>query len=187
MGILTPLQKPGKKRGPSANLWPIILLSIIRKILALCLMERILNKIMKHVPSSQSAYQQWRSTTEQVFTLKLLAEEAVTLADYNAFILLMDMSKAFDTVIRKTLLEGLRKILNPDELHIIKILIEQVELSVRIGKTTGEPFTTSVGIPKVTVYPQNYSSFTLQKPWNMSQPSKIIATMNLDISQSQNQ
>ena len=103
---------------------------------------------MKHVPPSRSAYQPGRSTTEQVFTLKLLAEKAVTSADYNAFILLMDMSKAFDTVIRKTLLEDLRKILNPDELHIIKIFIEKVELSVRIGKTTGEPFTTNVGIPQ---------------------------------------
>ncbi len=31
-GILTPLPKPGKKQGPPANLRPIILLSIIRKI-----------------------------------------------------------------------------------------------------------------------------------------------------------
>jgi len=32
-GLLSPLQKPGKPRGPTGNLRPIILLSIIRKIL----------------------------------------------------------------------------------------------------------------------------------------------------------
>ena len=31
-GILTPLQKPGKARGPTENLRPIILFSILRKI-----------------------------------------------------------------------------------------------------------------------------------------------------------
>ena len=64
-------------------------------------MERTLNKIMKHIPPSQSAYQHGRSKTEQVFILKLLAEKAITSADYNAFFLLMDMSKAFDTVIHQ--------------------------------------------------------------------------------------
>ena len=40
---------------------------------------------------------------------------------------------------------------------------------------------------RVTVYPQYYSFYTLQNPWNMSQPSKIIATTNLDILSSQKQ
>ena len=38
-GILVPLQKPGKSRGPASNLRPIILLSTLRKILAVCIME----------------------------------------------------------------------------------------------------------------------------------------------------
>lgn len=36
------------------------------------------------------------------------------------------MSKAFDTVNRTTNLEDLRKIVEPDELHLIKILLQQV-------------------------------------------------------------
>ena len=39
-GILTPLQKLGKQCGPTDNLYPIILFSILRKILAICLLER---------------------------------------------------------------------------------------------------------------------------------------------------
>ena len=41
LGLLTPLQKPGKAKGPLANLRSLILLSVIRKILTICLIERI--------------------------------------------------------------------------------------------------------------------------------------------------
>lgn len=40
-GMLVPLQKPGKKR-PVGNLRHIVLLSVLRKILAICLLELIL-------------------------------------------------------------------------------------------------------------------------------------------------
>ena len=36
------------------------------------------------------------------------------------------MSKAFDTVRRNTLIEDLAQILDPAELHMIKILVEDV-------------------------------------------------------------
>ena len=77
-GILNPLPKPGKKAGPPENLRPIILLSILRKILAICLIERCWSKLSTQIPLSQAAYQVGRSTTEQVFAIKLLAEKAIT-------------------------------------------------------------------------------------------------------------
>ena len=40
-GLLIPLQKPGKQKGPPGNLRPIVLLSILRKIVAICLLKRI--------------------------------------------------------------------------------------------------------------------------------------------------
>lgn len=36
-GILKPLPKPGKKTGPPSNLQPIILLSVVRTLLAICM------------------------------------------------------------------------------------------------------------------------------------------------------
>ena len=39
-GILVPFQKPGKRQEPQSNLRPIILLSILRKILAICMIRR---------------------------------------------------------------------------------------------------------------------------------------------------
>ena len=148
LGMLVPLQKPGKPKGPPSSLRPIILLSILRKILAICLLRRISNKINDEIPITQAAYRSGRSTTEQVFTMKILAEKAITSTDYSAQILLMDMSKAFDTVHRHHILEDLRSILDADELHLIKVLIEDVTIAVKIKEKTGKPFVTNIGTPQ---------------------------------------
>jgi len=55
-GILKPLQKPGKAKGPPSNLRPIILLSSLRKILAACIMKRTRERIDYEIPPSQAAY-----------------------------------------------------------------------------------------------------------------------------------
>ena len=58
--------------------------------------------------------------------------------DYEVTILLLDMSKAFDTVKRNTLMKQLKEILGEDELHIMKVLLTDVKLKVRIGKELGK-------------------------------------------------
>ena len=147
-GILIPLQKPGKTQGPYSNLRRIILLSVLRKILSICLINRIGERIRKHIPDSQAAYQPGRSTTEHVFAYKLLAEKAITSNNYASNIILMGMSKAFDKVDRRKLLDDLRNILENDELHLIKMLINDMELSVKCGNTIGERFQTNQGVPQ---------------------------------------
>ena len=133
-GVLVPLPKPGKQQGPPANIRPIILLSILRKILAICMINRIQEKIENRIPLSQAVYRAGRSTTEHVLTCKILAEKAITSECYETTILLLDMSKAFDTVKRNNLMELLETILDPDETHMMKILLKDVKLSVRIRK-----------------------------------------------------
>ena len=44
------------------------------------------------------------------------------------------MSKAFDTVKRNNLMEMLETILDPDQTHVMKILLKDVKLNVRIAK-----------------------------------------------------
>ena len=132
-GILIPLPKPGKPQGLPSNLRPIILLTMLRKILAICMLERTSEKIRRKIPLSQAAYDSGRSTTEHVFTFKLLAEKAITSADYEVTLLMLDMSKAFDTVRRKDLINILKEVLDDDEIHIMKILLQNVNLIVRVG------------------------------------------------------
>ena len=110
-GILIPFPKPRKKDQPKFHLRPIILLSIIRKLTAICLIDRCWDRLKNQIPTTQAAYQSGRSTTEQVFTIKTLAEKAIISSDYTIYLLMLDMPKAFDTVDRKTLLNELSKIL----------------------------------------------------------------------------
>ncbi len=147
-GILIPLPKPGKKKGPPGNLRPIILLSMLRKILAICMIRRTHTRLNKKIPIIQAAYRNGRSTTELIFSLKVLAEKAITSSSYEITVLLLDMSKAFDTVDRGLLFEDLKEILNQDELHMISILLKNVHLTVRMKKRQGERFSTNVGVPQ---------------------------------------
>jgi len=147
-GILIPLHKNGKEKGKIENLRPIILLNMIRKILAIIMITRIYDKIDAEIPVTQTAYRPGRSTTENVFTFKVLTEKAICTSNYEINILLLDMSKAFDSINRDILIEDLAGILDEDELHILKILIEDVSLQVRNGKTLGESFTTNIGVPQ---------------------------------------
>ena len=90
-GLLCPIQKPGKVIGPSHNLRPIILLSV----LAICLMERIGERIDNEILPSKAAYRKGRSTTEHVFSTKLIIERTITSHSETIYLMLHDMSKAF--------------------------------------------------------------------------------------------
>ena len=147
IGILTPLQKPPKKgMEKKNNVRPITLLPIIRKILAMCVIERTWEKLKHKIPKDQAAYQKGRSTTEQVFALKTLVEKAITSQDYNIIITMIDMSAAFDTVSRSKLMKQLETILEPHEIRMMHLLITDVKLMVRIGKTLGVPIDTNIGV-----------------------------------------
>ena len=78
---------------------------------------RINERVREHIiPQSQAAYSEGRSTTELVFAFKLLAEKAITSENYEINLLMLDMSKAFDTIQRGTLFEDLKEILEPDRI-----------------------------------------------------------------------
>ena len=159
-GLLRALQKPGKAKGPPSNLRPIILLSILRKILAICLMKRIGERLNSEIPISQAAYRKNRSTTEQVFTIKLVIERTISAKSEKVFLTLLDMSKAFDSVKRSTLINDLSNIINQDELHLIKILLD-VKLAVKNGNHITNYFQTEIQeYHKVTVQVLKNSHYT---------------------------
>ena len=147
-GLLVPLPKPGKKRGPPANCRPVILLSTLRKILAIIMIRRTAKKMMTRIPPSQAAYISGRGTTEQVLAMKLLIEKAITSSFYQILLRLLDMSKAFDTIDRAALMNDLSEVLDPDELHMFYILLKDVEIEVKVNNISGKPFITNVGSPQ---------------------------------------
>ena len=76
------------KIGELSNLRPIMLLSTLRKILAIIMTSRIKDRIVKEIPPNQAAYRSGRSTTEHVFALKLAVERTLTSKDETLYLIL---------------------------------------------------------------------------------------------------
>ena len=79
--------------------------------------------------------------------MKILCAKAMTSCDYSTHILLLDMTKALDTINREHLYELLSDILDPDGLNIMNIILKDVTLQVKNNITKGQTFTTTLGIP----------------------------------------
>ena len=167
LGIITPIQKPEKPKGPVQNLCPITLLSMIRKILIVCMKKWIVDKLDAEISPSQAAYRADRSTAEHVFAAKVLMEKAITSANYPIHLLILDMSKALDSVNRSMLMQELAKVLDPDELRIIKVLTN-TQLKIRCRNEKSDAFETDMGVPQGDCVSANLFTFYLAKALDSS-------------------
>ena len=95
------------------------------------------------MPIELVAYQAGHSTTEQVYTVKTLAEKAIISSDYIIFILMLDTPKVFNSINRTKLKDYIGEILNERELYMMNILINDV---VQCGNETGKDIIMNVGI-----------------------------------------
>ena len=96
------------------------------------------------IPLSQVAHRKGRSTTEHVFSMKILCEKAITLCGYSTLVLLLDMTKALNNINTGHLYKRLSDILHPDELKIMNILMNDVTLQVKNIKAKRQTFTTTL-------------------------------------------
>ena len=71
-GILTPLQKPGKPKGPVKSIRPLMLLNGARKILSLIAHDRICDKLDRYTGATQAAYKRGRSCADLIWTQRML-------------------------------------------------------------------------------------------------------------------
>lgn len=78
----------------------------------------------------------------------VLKDKATTSKSYSANILMLDMSKAFDTVSRQKLLDILKTIIDADELHMVYLMLQNIELRVRCGASLSGAFSTNIGVPQ---------------------------------------
>ena len=68
------------------------------------------------------------------------------------------MSKAFDTVDRKLLIEDLSNVIDTDELHMLNLMLN-VQLAIRCGSEMSQFFATDVGVPQGDGYSANEFTF----------------------------
>ena len=79
--------------------------------------------------------------------MKLIIERTISSKNEKVYLTLLDMSKAFDSIIRNTLINDLKTIINTDEIHLLKILLD-VKLAVKCGDHITEFFNTDTGAPQ---------------------------------------
>ena len=149
---LVPLQKPPpKKKGPVKNLRPINLLLVIRKVLSKIALNRSSKPIGTHLSFSQSAYTEGRATTDIVWAYRWIIAKT---QEYKITIYVtgIDMSSAFDTINRKKLLEIAERILDEDGQRMLRILLSDTTVEIRIKGAETKPFTTNIGSPQGDSY-----------------------------------
>ena len=69
-GQLAALWKPRKLKGPVTNLRPVILLTVLRKILSNITLNRMKPSMLNHLSLNQCAYRPNRSTTDVVWAYR---------------------------------------------------------------------------------------------------------------------
>ena len=145
--LLKVLQKPKKEKGPVTNLRPINLLPIIRKILSSITLNRIKGKVDKYLSSSQSAYREGRSTSDVVWAHRWLCAKAQTFQGIKIYNTGIDMSSAFDTILRKELVQELETFLAEDEMRMIRVLLSDTKMIVK-DQFMCDEFKTNLGSPQ---------------------------------------
>lgn len=96
--ILKPLQKPGK----------LLLLSVLTKILAVCIMRRKVYSLDAEILPTQAAYRKYRSTTKHMFVAKMVIEQTISAKNETTHLLLLDMIQVFNSTSRKLLTKDLK-------------------------------------------------------------------------------
>ncbi len=147
-GTLIALPKPKKPPGPPANLRPIVLLNSIRKILSNVTLCRIREKIDKFTGACQSGFKRGRSCADIVWAQRMLV--SVVMSKYWDFHKMgIDMSRAFDTIKRSKTLDVLHQAgCNDDELRLVRLLLADTRLKVRVKMAHSAEFETTIGSPQ---------------------------------------
>ena len=144
--ILVAFPKPNKPKGPAANLRPINLQNICRKILSKITLKRINSRVDEYLSQSQSAYRQGRTTSDIVFAHRLITAKVQKYQGTEVFITGIDMSSAFDTIHRHKLIDEIAQFI--EELRMCRLLLSETSITIRNTKAKPTPFKTNIGSPK---------------------------------------
>ena len=147
-GLLIPLNKPGKV-ATAENTRPITLLNTLRKATSLAILQRILRPVEAYLPRSQSGFRPRRSTMDVAWMYGWLKAGAHRYGE-PVTVYGIDMSKAFDSIQRSKLLwileHGVK--LGTTELRLIRTLLAETSLKVKVAGKLGNSFPTLLGIPQ---------------------------------------
>ena len=113
------------------------------------MLKIILNRLQPQaeeiITEEQAGFRTGRSTTEQIFNLRILCEKYLQHQQnlYNVFI---DFKKAFDMVWHEALCATMKKYINASIIRAIENLYDKAQSAVLFNGSTGEWFRTTVGV-----------------------------------------
>ena len=142
---ITPLQKPNKPIGPVKNLRPLTLSNAVRKILSMATLKRIEKKVDTFTGPWQCAYKRGRSCADIVWCQRVLLS-VVQRKRWEYHRMGIDMSSAFDTIRRTSILDLLVKCgCNDDEVRLVRLLLSNTILRVNVNGTMSVEFQSFLG------------------------------------------
>ena len=111
------------------------------------MLHRVSPKVEKFLSPGHSGFRKGRSTADVVWSHRWFA--AACQRYHTTFhILGIDLSKAFDTIRRDLLMSVCESFLDEDELRMIRLLLANTSLSIRVGRTLSQSFDTTIGTPQ---------------------------------------
>ena len=142
-GLVVPVYKPGKPLGKPKSYRPIMLLSVVRKVLTSVITKRSTDDITVYVSETQAGFRPGRSTADGVFYTRSLCERAL-LGNWTYSVTLLDFSGAFDTIIRTTALDRLEEA--DISTTTIKSLLSNTTARIKLSGSLSPPFPTNIGV-----------------------------------------
>ncbi len=143
--ILTPLQKPGKPKGPPKSLRPLNLLNGVRKIISVIALNRVQDQINNYTGPWQCGYKSGRSCADIVWCQRMLIS-VVLRKQFEFHKMGIDMSSAFDTIKRSTILRLLEDAgCSEDDVRLVRLLLANTTIRVRVNSDFSAEFVSTNG------------------------------------------
>lgn len=146
--FIVPLVKPNKPVGEFSSLRPLTLCNLMRKLLSLMTLKRIEEKVDNYTGPWQAAYKKKRSCGDIVWCHRMLIS-LVKEREWEFHKMGIDMSSAFDTISRQTVLNLLEDAgCSRDEIRLVRFLLSNTKIKVRINGDISLEFTSTTGGPQ---------------------------------------
>ena len=128
------------------NYRTISLISHPSKVMLKIILNRLQPQAEEIIAEEQAGFRAGRSTTEQIFNLRILCEKYLQ-HQQNLYHVFIDFKKAFDRVWHKALWATMRKYnINASIIPAIENLYDKAQSAVLFNGSTGEWFRTTVGV-----------------------------------------
>ena len=119
----------------------------MRKILSHITLNRIREAAEKHIGHTQSAYRKGRSTADVIWIHRFNMATSYT-TKQEIHVTSFDMSSAFDTISRSQLINTCETFLEQDDVTLIKYLLTNTKMIIKMDNRFGNCSSTSIGPPQ---------------------------------------